>query len=61
MYYSHFKAGKNDRKIMVQPTIHIQISVRTEVQDLTNVFFARVLDSLWAFEIRDLKVLSTKP
>lgn len=46
---------------MVQPTIHIQISVRTEVQDLTNVFFARVLDSLWAFEIRDLKVLSTKP
>lgn len=43
MYYSHFKAGKNDRKIMVQPTIHIQISVRTEVQDLTNVFLQEFL------------------
>lgn len=28
---------------MVQPTIHIQISVRTEVQDLTNVFLQEFL------------------
>lgn len=44
MYYSHFKAEKTDTKIMVQPTIHSQISVRTEVQDfLTNVFLQEFL------------------
>lgn len=46
---------------MVQPKIHIQTSARPDIQNFFTNFFVRVLDFLWTFKTRDIKIIWTKP